>query len=346
MSGASSSGAAWSSRLEPIHRAEDVFGRPDDPRLGDVIEAWQGEPAALRPGRAVLVGFPQDDGVSRNHGRPGAAEAPREIRLWLHRLTPWDGARGINLADNPPLDAGDVRRAGTLEEAQEALGEVVGAILQAGAVPVVLGGGHETAYGHYLGYVAAGLPVGIINVDAHLDVRPCPDGHGHSGSPFRQALEHVTHPLPGDRYVCLGAQPHAVSRQHDEYSRQQGCVVRWCSELQPSLAHHLGEQRDRLAAAGCRVYVTLDADAVRMADVPGVSAPNPAGLSGQEVIAAAHLAGCSSEVASLDLVEINPRHDRDGQSARWAALVIWNFLVGLQARQPITPRATPPASAR
>ena len=45
------------------------------------------------------------------------------------------------------------------------------------------------------------------------------------------------------------------------------------------------------------------------------------------------LAGQSPGVASFDLVEINPRLDRDGQSARWAALVVWNFLVGLARRR-------------
>ena len=91
----------------------------------------------------------------------------------------------------------------------------------------MLGGGHETAYGIYLGYVAAGLPVGIVNIDAHLDVRPLIDGKGHSGSPFRQAMEHPTQPLPGNRYVCLGAQPHAVSRDHWAYVHERGGLVRW-----------------------------------------------------------------------------------------------------------------------
>src|SRR5207248_2165684 len=163
------------------------------------------------------------------------------------------------------------------------LGEVVAAVLHSGAVPIVLGGGHETAYGHYLGYVAVGVTPGIINIDAHLDVRPCPERHGHSGSPFRQALEHPTQPLPGDGYVCLGAQPHAVSREHLQYARQHGCVIRWCAEVRPSLAHHLTGEIDRLASAGRSVLLTVDADAVRMADVPGVSAPNPVGLPGDEV---------------------------------------------------------------
>src|SRR5262245_10378556 len=250
MPGGSSSAAAWFTRLEPAPRPEDIFRRPDDPRLGEAVEFWRGDRAALAPGRPVVVGFPQDEGVRRNHGRPGSAAAPHDIRHALYRLTPWDGVRDIDLAARPPLDAGNVRLTGTLEDTQAALGVVVGGILTAGAVPVVLGGGHETAYGHYLGYVAARRPVGIVNLDAHLDVRQGPPGLGHSGSPFRQILEHPTDPLPGARYACLGAQPHAVSRDHLAYVRARGGVVRWASEVSGQLCATFAAERDRLASAG------------------------------------------------------------------------------------------------
>src|SRR5687768_17065874 len=115
MSGASSNAAAWCSRLEPVPPA-DVVGRPDDPRLADVIERWSGDAAALRPRRAVLVGYPQDEGVRRNGGRPGAAEAPAEIRRWLRRLTPWDGPSGVDLRQDPPLDLGNLHIDRDLEQ--------------------------------------------------------------------------------------------------------------------------------------------------------------------------------------------------------------------------------------
>jgi formiminoglutamase len=331
MSGASSSGVGWSTRLEPALHRRDHPARRDDPRLEDFIELWDGDPTALKPGRGVLLGFPQDEGVQRNHGRTGAAAAPHEIRSHLYRLTPWDGENDVDLAALPPLDLGNLHIEGSLEQTQAALGDVVAAVLASGAVPIVLGGGHETAYGHYLGYVAAKRPVGIINFDAHLDVRPCHGEHGHSGSPFRQALEHPERPLPGTHYVCLGAQPHAVSRAHWLYVRERGGVVRWGGEVADHLAEQFAQQRDRLAATGS-VYVSIDADVVRSADVPGVSAPNALGLSGAEVAACARLAGQSAAVSSFDLVEINPRHDQEGQSARWAALVVWQILVGLTLR--------------
>ena len=333
MSNASSSAAAWYTRLEPAS-PPDLPRRPDDPRLGERIELWQDGPPRLWPDRPVLLGFPQDEGVRRNQGRPGAAAAPAAIRHWLYRLTPWDAATNADLAALDLLDVGDVRIVGDLEESQQALAEVVAAMLTAGSVPIVLGGGHETAYGHYLGYVRAGRETAIINLDAHLDVRPLVNGQGHSGSPFRQALEHPTQPLRGDRYVCLGAQPFAVSREHQAYVQDKGGVIRWASR--PNVRQLLGalflRECKRLSVGGCPVYVTFDSDVVQQADVPGVSAPNPLGLFGRPVVVCAAAAGAHPAVSSFDLAEINPSLDRDGQSARWAALVVWHFLAGLSRR--------------
>jgi formiminoglutamase len=344
MSPASSSAAAWSTELEPVPPPLDLVCRPDDPRLGELIECWHGDPNALTPGRPVLIGFPQDEGIRRNFGRPGAAAAPNAIRQALYRLTPFDAARQLDLKVPAPLDAGNVRITGPLEESQRALAAVVASVLTAGAIPIVLGGGHETALGHYLGYTRAGRPVGIINLDAHLDVRPTAGGQGHSGSPFRQALEHSTTPLPGRRYVCLGAEPSAVAREHVRFVADRGGCVHWAPQVRGALAEHFQQSIGLLASDAGRVYVSVDADVVAAAEVPGVSAPNPAGLSGWELISLAELAGASPAVSSFEIVEINPMHDRDGQSVRWAALLVWRFLCGLALRRSLPPAPSPPAS--
>lgn len=344
MSGGSSSAAGWFTLLEPVAQPTDSPRRPDDPRLGEVVEFWKGDREALRPGRAVILGFPQDEGVRRNGGRVGAAEAPGEIRRWLYRLTPWHPRWGpckeVDLSIQPPLDAGNVRIAGTLEETQENLGTVVGELLKAGTVPVVLGGGHETAYGHYLGYVGSGIKVSVVNVDAHLDVRPLIDGKGHSGSPFRQMLEHPREPLRW--YSCVGVRPGYVSRAHWEYAVNKGCRIEQSEDrgadpggspgqsLHGAFSRLVGPLRPKV---GEPVFVTMDADAFSAADVPGVSAPNAGGLPGLLGLELARAAGWHPRVQSFELVEINPRLDRDDLSARWAALVVWHFLVGLGLRR-------------
>lgn len=281
----------------------------------------------------MLLGFPQDEGVRRNGGRQGAAEAPAQIRRWLAQMVPGDPRSEADLRSAPPIDVGNVRIAGSLEDTQEALGRVVAALLGLGAAPIVLGGGHETAYGVYQGYVEARMPVGIVNLDAHLDVRPCLDGRGTSGTPFRQALEHPANPLPGQRYVCIGAQPHAVSRAHAQYALSKGCIVRWRDECADRVAAIMEEEVNRLANDGCAVHVSLDADVVAASVVPGVSAPNVSGLAAGQVLDCLEAAGRQPSIRSLELVEINPRCDVDGQSSRWAALAVWHFLMGVLRRR-------------
>jgi formiminoglutamase len=341
MSGASSSVAAWYTLLEraPTEKAAALV-RADDPRLGEIIEYWDGDPRALRAGRAVIVGFPQDEGVRRNGGRVGAARAPDEIRQHLYRLTTFHAKEQVSLADCPPLDAGNVRIAGTLEHTQEALGSVVAGILTSGAVPVVLGGGHETAYGHYLGYAHFAIDIAIINIDAHLDVRPLSAGLGHSGSPFRQAFENMMSSLAVSSYVCIGAQPFAVAWEHFRYVTEREGAICWAGDVEGSLAAAFTKEKNRVAAGGRRVFLTLDADAFSAADVPGVSAPNPAGFRGSEAAALTWTAGRSPEVSSFELVETNPVSDVDARSVRWAAMAIWHFLAGLACRGKILERNT------
>ena len=103
----------------------------EDPRVGHLL--GRAVLAGEAP-RAVLVGFPTDEGVRRNGGRPGSASAPAELRRWLHRLTPdaRDGHRFVSLLEHT-ADLGDVVLTGNLDADQSSLGEVVSGQLKLGA---------------------------------------------------------------------------------------------------------------------------------------------------------------------------------------------------------------------
>ncbi|HEV3257863.1 MAG TPA: formimidoylglutamase [Gemmataceae bacterium] len=331
----SSSLAVWSSVLEPA--SSTVFrgrGDPEDPRLGEVVGRWDGGPWQPRPGQPVLIGFPCDIGVRRNHGRPGAALAPDGIREEFYRFTTWDAPAGVDLAELEVIDLGNVHIGAELEAAQYRLAGLVAELLRSGAVPVVLGGGHETAFGHYLGYVAAGLDCGIINVDAHLDVRPTTRGP-HSGTPFRQALEHPQHPLGPGRYVVIGPQRQSVAQSHCRFLHQHEGRIHWFEALDEAggAAEVFAGELDRLGRDSDAILVTVDADAFRQADVPGTSAPAPVGLQGAVWPEVALRAGAEPRVRSIEIVEVNPQFDWDRQTTRWAALGVRQFLVGLATRQ-------------
>lgn len=300
---------------------------PHDPRLG----RWLAHARAATDGtRVALVGFPSDEGVRRNGGRVGAAAGPAAIRAALHRMTP--DARNapafVALLERT-ADVGDVAVTGDLEADQAALGAVVGDLLRRGVVPIVLGGGHETLYGHVLCHVDAGTRgLHLVNWDAHADVRPLLEGEdgrplGHSGSPFRQAIEHPSGLVAS--YTLAGALPWRVAEAHAAYVARHGRIV-WREDLNAATAERIARDTPGPALA------SFDLDALDAGAMPGVSAPGVGGLDVPTWLRAARACGASPAFRSFDVVELNPAFDPDGRSATLAALTVWHLLAGLAER--------------
>ncbi len=285
----------------------------DDPRIGQLLTA------SPEKADVVIVGFPSDEGVRRNGGRVGAAQGPAAIRQALYKLTP--GMNG-ELASVLPrtADLGDVPVTGDLEADQERLADAIAPHLARGAVPIILGGGHETSYGHFLAYTRIGNRVAILNWDAHPDVRPLKDGKGHSGSPFRQALEHPSGLC--ETYTVAGLNPATVAAAHVHYLRERGCAF-WADDC-----HH-APVNDRIRSD---TFVSIDLDVIEQAAAPGVSAPNGWGIMNMEAFGAAERVGRNPHVRSFDVVELCPPLDLDGRTARVAARIVWEFLRGLAER--------------
>lgn len=295
----------------------------EDPRLGHLLGS---PPPAVSDATAVLLGFPVDEGVVRNGGRPGAAEAPNRLRQWLYRMTP-DARRHGAFVDllRHTTDLGNLSADASLSTLQSSLGKILGPHLQEGRVPITLGGGHETAFGHFLGYVEAERDVSILNWDAHIDVRPLEEGRPHSGSPFRQALQHPSGRCR--RYVAAGLLPHSTAPAHLHFLEEHDGRYLWADDLSRDAVDSLYDH------ASAPLMVTFDLDAVDQRHAPGVSAPAVGGLSQDLWLHAAYRAGRSPKVTSIDLVELNPNVDVDDHTARLAALTVMEFLRGLSDRR-------------
>src|SRR5699024_5662645 len=93
-----------------------------------------------------LIGFECDEGVRRNQGRAGAAKGPIAIREQLANI-PYMLEESVVVKDTGNYVCTD----GNLEAAQQELGNAVQSVLEKNYRPIILGGGHETFYGHYLG---------------------------------------------------------------------------------------------------------------------------------------------------------------------------------------------------
>ncbi|HVO82927.1 MAG TPA: formimidoylglutamase [Syntrophobacteria bacterium] len=297
--------------------------RPGDVRIGDLIGTGIGEEDTPS---AVVMGFPCDQGVAVNAGRVGAAKAPDPIRGALYRFTARPDA-GDGLVDliGRIRDLGNLVPAPTVEESQLLLAEALAPWLSRGVPAIVLGGGHETAYGHFLGYLRSGLAVEIVNWDAHPDVRETRDGRAHSGSSFRLALTHPSGLCRG--YTVAGLLPHMIAEPHLRFLREMKGTFYWGEELS------LGLVEEIFAGISTRCLATFDMDAVDQAFAPGVSAPATGGMMPALWLKAARLAGRCPYVSSMEIVEVNPTYDRDEQTVRLAGLTLWHFLEGLAERR-------------
>jgi len=268
-----------------------------------------------------LIGFSCDIGVRRNHGRPGAAQGPAAFRGQMRNIA-WHG-------DTQRLwDFGDVLAEGeALEEAQATLAEQVSAALKKVSRLLVIGGGHETAWGSFCGLHAAlpeGTRIGIINLDAHFDLRR-PEAVGpSSGTPFYQIRE-----LTGAdnfHYCCLGVAEESNTGTLFNRARAWGVHYRTDHDMTLAQLDEIRAEIDRFAGSVDALYLTIDMDVLPHYQAPGVSAPATRGVS-LEVIEAViaqikHSARqCRLGMPLVELTELNPACDSQGVTARTAAVL-------------------------
>ena len=304
-------------------------GRDDTAEQGDTRRLFQIVQQAnlgFGPNEPVLLGFASDAGVRRNKGRPGARKGPLAIRKMMAGLP----AHDFNLL----WDAGDVScEDDALEQAQAELGQKVAEVLATGARPLILGGGHETAWGTYQGlakHLAArsasstSKPLLIVNLDAHFDLRS--SRPGSSGTPFDQILEACKANATPVTYACLGVSRLGNTAGLYAHARELGTVFYEDTEMQPQHLESRLKDLDQLLANAGDVYLTIDLDVLPAAVAPGVSAPAPMGVPYSVIEAIALRVKQSGKLRVSDIVEINPDFDIDNHTARVAARLAWQLL--------------------
>lgn len=290
---------------------------PEDGELAlrwhDRVLPWQEDTA---PGVA-LVGFACDEGVRRNKGRVGAADAPQAIRKLLAN-TAWHLGR-------PVYDGGDLRcDDGDLDGAHDRLAERVARLLDQGQFPLVLGGGHEVAFGSWSGlnrHLGGRGRVGIINLDAHFDLRRKWE-QASSGTPFFQIAEQCAAQGSAFHYACLGVAETANTAAL--FARAQALGV-WHVLDEAMTQSDLPELLNGLDAfiARCdHLYLTIDLDVLPGAVMPGVSAPAARGVELAVIEPLIAHIRASGKLRLADLAEYNPSLDQDNRGARVAARLV------------------------
>lgn len=267
----------------------------------------------------ALLGFCSDEGVRRNKGRVGAKNAPDVIRKALANL-PYHQNTTTKIQDFGNVMLED----GNLEKAREVQVELVSELVRHQKLPIILGGGHETALGNFLGLAKQYSNIGIINIDAHFDIRIQVEG-STSGTPFFEMAQFCQENDRPFNYFCIGIQPLGNTSALFERAKELGITTILADEVQRNIENSL-KQLQNFIEKFDSIYLSLDLDVLDGAFAPGVSAPCANGLTPIQVKTIIQTIIQSQKVKVFDVVELNPEYDQDNRTAKLAAHLIGEFL--------------------
>ena len=282
----------------------------------------------------VLVGCPQHEGVLRNNGRIGAAEAPNKIREQLYKLQ-------VEKNSNIKLfDAGNVRtdlfdsseitdfpdlnqNPDALEEIHNRLSTAVAEFLRNGKKVIVLGGGNDISYADVRALAETEREISAINMDAHLDMRIVDEMT--SGTPYRKLID--DHHLSPHQLYEFGIRPESNGSYYLENTKELGVNVHYLNEVlkegvRSSFQHILKQIGNR------PFFLGLDMDSIQASDAPGVSASSPVGFSGREVLECIYQARQKENLKVFEITEVSPKYDIDNRTVKLASQLVYAFLFG------------------
>lgn len=353
--------------------ATTFTSKPGDIRLGDLL--YNKEEESLIYGDIVLILYPCDLGVIRNGGRYGAKFGPSTVLEHMRRMGCVQNPEyNINLTnlklsyytiplddlnlieeDNKEDNKEDSDDIDILEIIHERLTQAVKIVLDNHSVPIVIGGGNDQSIANWRAlqrYIITTTKndddmtttIGVINIDAHLDVRPLIDKKGkyklsHSGSPFRQILEESksTTKLITTKLYEFGVQGSQCSQEHANYvTDNHNGTIFWFkdikdnvpSKFQMILNHNSMSPQDNTTTSW---FISFDIDSIQSSDCPGVSCPSTIGLTAQDALNIMYIAGITSQVQLIDISELNPLVE-NYRSPRLVVQMIYYFLLGYVQR--------------
>ncbi|WP_378174643.1 formimidoylglutamase [Aquimarina sp. SS2-1] len=266
----------------------------------------------------AILGYACDEGVRRNSGRVGAALAPDAIRKMMASLSNhFDKNTQI-------IDAGNIIcNQNELEYTQTYTSNKVFQILNNKYFTIILGGGHDLAYAHFNGIKKHlnNATIGIINLDAHFDLRAIKN-EGNSGTPFYQIAQENDH----FKYLCLGIQEESNNKELFETAHRLGVVYMNNIDFTLENKTHIASIIDTFMSKVDHIYLTIDLDGFSSAFAPGVSAPSPFGFSVDIALVVIEQICKSGKLISSDIVELNPKYDIDNCTARLAARLAYYIM--------------------
>ena len=167
--------------------------------------------------------------------------------------------------------------------------------------------------------------MGIINFDAHFDLRPYDNGPS-SGSMFRQIADIYKEEDVPYRYLPLGIQKHSNTVSLFKYAQENDVNYILAKEIQNSTYAVILEKIDTFLFHCSSAYMTICTDVFSAAFAPGVSATQALGLEPEAVLPIIKHILRTRKVRGFDICEISPRFDQDDTTAKLGAVIIFTVV--------------------
>ncbi len=316
--------------------------RPGETKFGESIQTiHELNDLKTTPAKYVLLGIPEDIGILANHGVKGAKNAWQACLKALLNIQANEFTKPENLVLLGEIDCDiELKAAATLDKEDEhyfeELGHIVSQIdtkvttvvehiVNAGKIPVIIGGGHNNSYGAIKGTsFALKKPISVINFDAHADFRPME--HRHSGNGFSFAYEegYLHH------YFVFGL--HTSYNSQAIFDRLHSSKVNVSYNLFESIAiqrtKSFGQalkEAESFTVAAEKFGLEIDLDSIQ--DIPS-SAKTPSGFSVNDTRRFLSYFAKNSNVAYLHLCEAAPKPgtDEEKQVGKLLAYLVMDFI--------------------
>lgn len=309
----------WNGRIDGYE--EDVL------RIHQVIKVMSLEDLLqvdINERKTCFVSFNSDEGIRRNNGRTGASEGWKHLKVALSNYPIFDNT--LQLYDlKEPIEV----IAGNLEEAQEKLANTVAELKKRNFFVVCLGGGHDIAYGTHNGILKyakskeTNPKIGIINFDAHFDMREYKERGANSGSMFLQIAEDREKDGLHYDYNVIGIQRFANTKRLFDTAKKFGVNYFLARDIEKVNELNIKPILHR----NNYIHLSICSDVFHVTCAPGVSAPQSFGIWPSQANRLLNIIAETDKDLTLEVAEISPRFDYDDRTSRLIANYIYQIIL-------------------
>lgn len=273
--------------------------------------------------KVCFISFNSDEGVRRNLGRLGAKDG------WLHMKKALAVfpifSNDLNFYDLiTPIEVTNY----DLEKAHDELADTISKLKEKNYFVVVLGGGHDIAYGTYTGILNYALKkdnnpkIGIINFDAHFDMREYDKGRS-SGSMFLQISDLCKEKSINFDYNVIGIQKFSNTKRLFDRAKELNVNYYFAGETK----HIPIDDIYSILNRNEYIHLTLCTDVFHITAAPGVSAPQTFGVDPRSALPLMKTIARYAKNLTIDVAEINPKFDYDDRTSRLMANIIYELIL-------------------